>query len=203
MKKLVLSLAVVALGYNAQAQDQEFGFKEGDVILEGNVSFNSSNDKNTDVKENSFNFAPKAGLFVSDKFAVGVQLGIGTDKTKAGSTVTSKQNDMFIGAFGRYYFLELGKRFKTYTEVGLGYASTKTETAGVKNPDVTGFSAGAGLGINYFVTPKIAVNFGLSDVLSYRSGKVKGGENVSEFNGNINVFNNFFDAATFGLTYKF
>ncbi|MDN3708935.1 hypothetical protein QW060_17800 [Myroides ceti] len=51
MKKLVLSLAVVALGYSAQAQDQEFGFKEGDVILEGNVSFNSTNDKNTDVKE--------------------------------------------------------------------------------------------------------------------------------------------------------
>ncbi|MDN3709229.1 hypothetical protein QW060_19590 [Myroides ceti] len=82
------------------------------LFLEGNVSFNSTNDKNTDVKENSFNFAPKAGLFVSDKFAVGVQLGIGTDKTKAGSTVTLSKTICSSEHLVVYYFLELGRDLK-------------------------------------------------------------------------------------------
>ena len=53
----------------------------------------------------------------------------------------------------------------------------------------------------------MAINFGLADVLSFQSGKSEfpgGGETkTTELNGNFNVFNNFFSAAQFGLTYKF
>ncbi len=206
MKKILLSVAVLALGYTAQAQETTYGFQEGDVIVEGNLGFNSTNDKNTDTKTNSFNFNPKAGLFINDKFAVGLEVAVGSEKetqTVGGAKIENKANSFYGGAFGRYYFLDLGQRFKTYAELGLGFASAKTETAGVKSPKATGFGAGLGLGINYFVTPKVAINFALSDILSYNSSKVEGGKNVSEFNGNINVFNNFFSTAQFGLTYKF
>ena len=38
MKKIVLSLAVLALSYSAQAQENPtYGFNEGDVMVEGSL----------------------------------------------------------------------------------------------------------------------------------------------------------------------
>jgi outer membrane protein len=61
------------------------------------------------------------------------------------------------------------------------------------NAEVTtnGASFGAGLGINYFVTDRIVLNFGLRNILSYQTSKVDvaGAKNTSSFgfdlNGNI------------------
>lgn len=75
--------------------------------------------------------------------------------------------------------------------------------AGLADAKYSGFGFGAGLGMNYFVSDSFAINFALTDVLSYSSQKWDGAENVSEFNANVNVFNNFFTTAQFGLTYKF
>ncbi|HNU59410.1 MAG TPA: hypothetical protein PKI08_05615, partial [Aquaticitalea sp.] len=115
---------------------------------------------------------------------------------------TEKQSSFAAGVFGRYYFLDLGKRFKTFAEVGVGFGTVKYDLADVKEKFV---GAGVGLGINYFVKENIAITFNLSDVLSYTSRKwdVDGAEAVSEFNANINVLNNFFETAQFGLMYKF
>ena len=53
----------------------------------------------------------------------------------------------------------------------------------------------------------MAINFGLANVLGFNSTKSEfpgGDETVtSGVNGNFNIFNNFFDTPTFGLTYKF
>lgn len=203
MKKLILSAAAVfALTFvNAQEGEPTFGFSEGNIIVEGNIGFNSTNDKNTEVKTSSFNFNPKAGYFISDDLAIGLELNLGTAKTEAGGGET-KENMFGIGAFARYYFLELGQRFKTYGEFGLGFSSAKQETGGFE-AKASGFGAGLGLGMNYFITENFAINFGLSDILSYTSVKPEDGEAISEFNGNINVFDNFFTTAQFGLTYKF
>lgn len=203
MKKIILTVAAVfAFGF-ANAQDAKestgFGFSEGDVFLEGNIGFNSTNDKNTETKTNMFQFNPKAGYLVTDKFAVGIQLGIGSDKDEVAGVETDKNSNFNAGVFGRYYFLDLGQRFKTYAEVGVDFNSGKTGLADAK---YSGVGVNAGLGINYFVTEKIAINFGLTNTLSYDSNKYKDGEAVTEFNGNLNVFNNFFNTATFGLTYK-
>lgn len=205
MKKLVLSLvAVAAIGFTANAQETEkptFGFQETNVFVEGNIGFNSKNDKNTDKKENVFNFNPKVGYMLSDKFAVGASFEVGSANTKVDGTKVSKSNSFYGGVFGRYYFLELGQRFKTYAEVGVGYAQVKD---GVKDAVKTkGMSAGLNLGMNYFVTKNVAISFNLGDVISYSSAKKDGGKAISEFNTDLNVFNNFFDTATFGLTYKF
>lgn len=205
MKKIILSVAAVfAFGFaNAQEEVKEakgFGFSKGNIIVEGNLGFSSTNDKNTEVKTNSFEFNPKAGYFVTDKIAVGIQLGIGSDKQETAGTDTDKNSNFDAGVFGRYYFLDLGARFKTYAEAGVDFMSGKT---GLGDAKYSGVGAGAGLGINYFVSESFAINFGLTDVLSYSTLKYKDAEAVSSFNGNVNVFNNFFTTAKFGLTYKF
>lgn len=205
MKKIVLSaMAVFALSFaNAQEGEPTFGFSEGDFFVEGNIGFNSANDKNTETKTNSFNFNPKAGYFISDDLAIGLDLGFGSNKTEVAGTETLKNTTVGVGAFARYYFLDLGQRFKTYGEFGLGYSTDNYKTpADVK---YNTFGAGLGLGVNYFVTENLAINFGLANILSYTSekGDWDGAEAENHFNFGFGQFNNFFSDAVFGLTYKF
>lgn len=224
MKKIILTVAAVfAFGF-ANAQDKKetkgFGFSEGNIMLEGNLGFSSSTSTDSfngndtaEEKLSSFNFNPKVGYFFSDKFAFGVELNLlsGKEENTAFGTpnvvTEDKINGFGAGVFARYYFLNLGERFKTYTEAGLGFNSAKAERNGTETGKANGFGLGIDLGINYFVTENFAINFGLSDVLSYNSAKSEdpaGNETkANEFNGNFNVFNNFFDTPQFGLTYKF
>ncbi|MDO4728975.1 MAG: outer membrane beta-barrel protein [Bacteroidota bacterium] len=208
MKKLVLSaLAVFSLTFvNAQEEEKFYGFEEGDVFIEGTIGFSASKDNNANVKANSFQFNPKGGYFLSDELAVGLEFGYLSSKQdqkidNVYQTV-DKSSAFEVGAFARYYFLELGKRFKTYGEFNLGFGSVKEGLAPAERK-ASFFGTGVSLGLNYFVTERIAISFGLSDILSYTSGKPEGGERVSEFKFGINEFNNFFDSnATFGLIYK-
>lgn len=221
MKKVVLAVvALFAFGFaNAQEEVKSFGFSKGNFLIEGNLGVSSKKDNANfqgaqvnETKLNSLNFNPKAGYFVTDKIALGVELGIGSNKSE--NTVygppyvftETKSNSFGGGVFARYYFLELGQRFKTYTEAGLGFGSTKNNVNGLEVSKVNSVNLGIDLGINYFVTNRLAINFGLANVLGYSSSKTKspnGAEQKSnEFNGNLNVFNNFFDTAQFGLTYK-
>lgn len=217
MKKVLLS-AVAILGFTfANAQEEEaatgFGFAQGDIIVEGNLSFGTSTDEvdTYEEKNSNFNFNPKAGYFISDKFAVGIELGVGSSKyeeTDTGYSYEETANSFNGGVFARYYFLELGKRFKTYAEAGVGFGSEKWENDGEEVRKDTGFGVGVDLGINYFVTERFAINFGLTDLLSFNSTKSEyPGTDVeptnNSFNGNFNVFNNFFQTAQFGLTWKF
>ncbi|MDR2222988.1 MAG: porin family protein [Flavobacteriaceae bacterium] len=211
MKKLVLSLvAVAAFGYAANAQEKEKGaynFEQGNIIVEGAFTISDKTTKpegsGDEIKTTNFNFNPKAAYFLNDKFAVGVELGFGKEQEEG---VSVHYNTTYAGAFARYYFLELGKRFKTYGEVGLGYKESKERNVAIAEKQ-TGIKAGVTVGMNYFVTPKLAIGFNLGDIFAYENYNVKEGDtktkNVSETNAKINVFNNFFDTAKFSLTYKF
>ncbi|MGC1633657.1 MAG: outer membrane beta-barrel protein [Gelidibacter sp.] len=202
MKKVMIMAAIAVFGLsnvNAQEVETSYGFEEGGIILEGGLGFSSTKDKNTDTKTNGFTINPKVGYFITEDFAVGVEGSFDSSTTEVLGTDVRDNKSFGAGVFARYYFLDLGKRFKTYTELGLGYASSKNKIADVK---ADGFGAGLNLGINYFVTENIAISFGLADVLSYTSAKVDGGKAVSGFNGDINVFNNFFDTAQFSLLFK-
>lgn len=204
MKKVVLSaVALLAITF-ANAQDngaKDFGFSQGNILVEGNLGFGSSNDKNTEEKTNVFTISPKVGYFVTDKFAVGAQLGYTSQKEEVAGIDTEKNSLFNAGVFGRYYFLDLGQRFKTYADAGVNFLSAKNDLTDVK---ADGFGAGVGLGINYFVTDRIVLNFALRNIISYETLKVDGGESVSEFgfdlNGNIA---NPFSTASFGVGYKF
>lgn len=205
MKKLLFTAAVAVLGFanvSAQEEAKTFGFTEGDIFIEGMVGFNSTNNKNTEVKENGFEISPKLGYFMSEDLAIGAELSFMSSKEETAGTDTADQSTFGAGVFARYYFLDLGERFKTYTEFSVGYASTNYDLADFK---VNGFGAGLDLGINYFVTEKIALTFGLKNVLSFASAKsdADGAEAVSEFNlGFGDVSNPFGGNAAFGILFK-
>ncbi len=216
MKKILLSLALVATGVAAQAQEGTYGFGKGDVLLEGSLKANTQDNKQEAVKTSTFNFTPKAGYFVADRFAVGLGLNVGTSKEENYSDVTAnsyteKGNSFGFEVFGRYYIADLN-RFQPYAELGVGYNTAKYKETRVINdvttttefPKYNTFGVNATLGFNYFVTPKIAINFALSDLIGFNSGKsdASGAKATTDFHANINSFNNFFDTATFGLTFK-
>lgn len=209
MKKVLLTLTAVA-GLAFASQAQEYGFNKGNVIVEGNLGLSTTDNKNTEVKTTDFNFTPKVGYFFTDKLAAGINLHAGFEfEDRYGAEVESKSNTLGAGLFGRYYFLELGSRFKTYAEVNADYQNAKSEytAAGTttEDPAVNTFGIGGGIGANYFLTDKIAVNFALSNIIGFNTSKADtdGAEAINSFGLNVNQYNNFFEAATFGLTFKF
>src|SRR5690606_38194531 len=127
MKKLILSaVAVFALTFaNAQEGEPTFGFSEGDFLIEGNINFSSTNNKNTEVKESSFNFNPKAGYFISDDIAIGLDLAFGSLCCMFDVHDISIFSFVGSGAFARDYLCDLGKRFKGYRMFGEEYATVK------------------------------------------------------------------------------
>ena len=200
MKKIILTVAAVLVLSFANAQDKKasgFGYAKGDIVLGGNIMTSSSTTDNgtTSVKSSSSMIGPDVAYFISDNLAL--ELGLAIGSTKVGSAKTATSN-VAVGA--RYYFLNLGERFKTYTNFGLNFGSndnggngaTKTSTLGV----------GAGIGMNYFLTSKVAINFGLGNIISYNSSTT-GSAKTSGMDINLNEFNNFFSKPTFGVSYKF
>lgn len=200
-------MAAVA-GITFASQAQELGFGKGNVIVEGNLGFNSKDNKNTEVKTSGFSFTPKVGYFFTDKLAAGINVNVGSSlNDQYGADKKLKATDFGVGVFGRYYFLELGSRFKTYGELNADYNGSKTKftTAGSTTdlPKENQFGVNAGIGANYFLTDKIAINFAFANIVGFNSSKVKGAKAINEFGLNVNEFDNFFNTAKFGLTFKF
>ena len=208
MKKLLLIAAVAVFGLsNVNAQDEAptFGFAEGDIFVEGNIGFNSTNDKNTEDKSTRFNISPKVGYFMSEDLAIGGEVSFQSFKTEVGGVDALDASGFGVGAFARYYFLDLGERFKTYTEFGVDYSSLN-DKSGTEDVKLNGLNAGLDLGINYFVTENIALTFGLKNVLSFSSSKydTDGAEAETNFNlGFGDVANPFGGNAAFGILFKF
>lgn len=204
MKKIICTVAaVLAFGF-ANAQDKEFkGFKQHDMFAEGAFSIRSSDSGSapTDVS-NSYSFTPKVGYMYTDKMAFGGFLDFSGTKYNN----NDKDRTYGIGVFARYYFLSLGddNAFNAYGEVGLGYSNLKTEPSDplLEEDTRSAFNANIDLGMNYFFTKNWAISFTLANILSYNNSNPEQGENTSDIEVNINLFNNFFDQPQFGLLYK-
>lgn len=138
---------------------------------------------------------------MNDKFAVGAKIDYSSNKEEATGI---KTNVFGIGAFARYYFLELDKkRLKTYAEVGLGFGRNKIDTPLVGSDTDNSLTADINVGLNYFVTKNIAVTFVLANVLAYNSVSPENGPSSDTFQLNINLFENIFDQPQFGVLYRF
>ena len=209
MKKVLLSaLAVFAFGVANAQEEGGFGFSKGDVLVEGNltVTSNSVSNGSSTTTTTSYGFAPVGGYFIADKFAVGLGLDITSDKNepKYNNVTYNKLDNFGVGLFGRYYFLELGQRFKAYGQATLGFNSVTASPTRGDDSKFTEIGFKAGLGLNYFLTRNLAINFALSDVFSVVNNKTKGADGSNtDVTLNVNSFSNFFDTPTFGLTFKF
>jgi outer membrane protein len=207
MKKIILTAAAVFALSFADAQDKKdsgFGYTKGDIVLGVNIMTMSSTNEvgGVSTKTSSSMIGPDVAYFISDNLALELGLQIGSSPNpapaKAGSTTRATSN-IAVGA--RYYFLNLGERFKTYTNFGLNFGSVDIVGNGVGDT-TTSFGVGAGIGMNYFLTSKVAINFGLGKVISYDSSKT-GDAKTSDMMINLNEFNNFLSKPTFGVSYKF
>jgi outer membrane protein len=208
MKKIILTAAAVFALSFANAQDKkgsDFGYAKGDIVLGGNIMTMSSTNEvgGVSTKTSSSMIGPDVAYFISDNLALdlGLQIGSSTNPAnpavKAASTTRATSN-IAVGA--RYYFLNLGERFKTYTNFGLNFGSDDNGGNGAEKTSTLGF--GAGIGMNYFITSRVAINYGLGNVISYDSSKT-GDAKTSEMMINLNEFKNFFVEPTFGVSYKF
>jgi len=87
MKNIFLSLAVLATGVAAQAQEG-FGFKEGDILLEGSFQLNSAKESveiegvNNSVKESTILFAPNSSGLTLVSLSFSVEKCSKSDKPK-------------------------------------------------------------------------------------------------------------------------
>ncbi len=150
---------------------------------------------------------PTIGYFIKDNFAVGVDFGLGYQRAESkniGRILKSYTYD--VSAFGRYYFLELGKRFKFYGQMNLGYSrkNSKYEDSNLNllirtdlHEDV--YRLSAGVGVNCFVSKKVAINFYLSRLAGYSYIKDEEDKTSKEFNFKLNQFS----TSMFGIVYRF
>ena len=201
--KIFVLLSMLTFSFANAQQDQVdsemnsakgITFQKGDMFIEGSIKIS------TGGTADYYGFSPKFGYLLNDKFAVGGKLNFSSNKVEA---TQEKTNVFGIGAFARYYFLELDKkRFKAYAEAGLGYGRNKVETP-LNTNDSNSITADINVGLNYFVTKNIAVTFVLANVLSYNSVSPENGASSNTFNLNINLFENIFDQPQFGLLYRF
>ncbi|MEN2401335.1 outer membrane beta-barrel protein [Flavobacterium sp. MC2016-06] len=208
MKTKLMALAAFFTFCIASAQqqivDQELNsakgvqFQKGDMFIEGSLKISTAS--NTDY----FAFTPKFGYLLNDKFAIGANLNFGNEKDKGAEAGKDVKSTVFgAGGFARYYFLHLdSKRFKAYTEAGLGFGrnTKKSPTIDETNNSIT---ANIAVGLNYFITKNIAATFTLANVLSYNSVSPEDGSSSNTFELNLNLFENIFAQPQFGLLYKF
>jgi len=205
MKKIILSVfSVFALSFYAQQKKESiFGFSKGDFLVGGNVKINSTNDDMNNEATRSLEFSPVISYFIRNNFALSVGFSYLESSERKENKIVSKISGSGASISGNYFFLDLGKRFKTFTNIGLG-ASYGKLGIGEDNYDFSGFNAAAGLGFCYFITEKIILSMALSDILSYQSisTEIMQSKDISTFHANINIFDNFLTKPQFGLIYK-
>lgn len=162
MKKIVVSIIAVFAFTLVDAQPEA-----GKIFLGGDVGIFSSSQKYkfdgtvTDEQQTtSFTFLPKAGYFLSEKLAVGIQTGISSIISKyPGDNLHKTSNTSFIfKPFGRYY-LTTGTG-GIFAEAGLGLSAGKSKDFYDDRTDesnVTALSIDFSPGVYYFITPSIAL----------------------------------------------
>jgi outer membrane protein len=108
-----------------------------------------------------FSLYPKVGKFLSEKAAIGLQLGFSTstENDKAAVATITKSNAVAVTPFVRYYAFTFDK-FSAFAQANLGFGFSKSSD---KNGGVT-TTGPAVTGISFSVFPALAYN--LSDRFS-------------------------------------
>jgi opacity protein-like surface antigen len=190
------------------------------VFVGGNFGFNTTNNKILDgattiQRGSNFNFAlsPLVGKFLSEKFAVGVELDLSLSgsKTSTNTETETKSSSIGVSPFLRYYAIKWNKlSLFGQGNIGVELSNSSLKTGGVTNdgPKGTRLYLSIYPGLAYDITEKLSLQTSLN-ILSFgytyftsKEGTSK--NNSSSFNlgaglGNIVSVN----AITIGAIYKF
>lgn len=212
-----------------------FGFaqlRKGTVLLGGHLHAYSDNRDHDryyyeEEKYASVSFSPVAGVFISDRWMVGLQPSIQYRRSFASTPDSSynhyrnddKSTSYGVGINARYY-VPLNEKFAFFTNLsGIGYSFTKGRTTTVRRnqPESdsdhkrreNSYNIGlfAGLGMTYFITPRIGleatlgqIGYGFTKTSSELLGQaVEREPNITKnFRGSFTV-----SPASFGLGFMF
>ena len=188
----------MVVGYiNAQESKKEYtGFSKGNIFMTGSVGVRSLENTANNYKENSFNFSPRAGFFVSNNIVLGLGLEISNiSRQQTSVSQTFEQRNFGIIVFGRYYFSP-SNNFTFFTQAQIDYLTSNITNLNIKS---TGVGFGIAPGISYFISDNFAIETSLG-ILSYASAKADVPNAQSSTDLNIGID---FSQTRFGVLYKF
>jgi hypothetical protein len=220
MKRITLTVLGMLLIISVQADPLK-----GRFYLGGSLGFKSYNNKlKPDVgseldaqKQLSWNVSPEFGLFLTDRFSIGIAPGFSAynqeyNYTNDGKSIYKGMN-YGVGVNGRLYF-PISENFRIFPGLDLRFAPGKSETtyqsSGFPTDKQTTtsitYAANANLGIAWNVTDKIMI-FGKYGFLGYSLQKAKNdsstsgkSENtVNDIGFNVNTLGNPFNVGMFFL----
>ncbi len=213
MKKALLTVALAVatlVGANAQ------------WFVGGGIGFNTNTAKDGDgnqlYKSNEFTFTPEVGYSLTEKLDVGLDLSIGTEKTKEGADPEAKGSSWAVAPFAQYSFIEFGK-FKVIGKASLSVGGTSgydidattgdIELAGDDKLKMMAFGLNITPSLHYVLSDKFTVFGNLNFLtLGFNSATVKyDGDKVGSLTGfNFGVdANNLANTGNIqlGFVYKF
>lgn len=168
MKKFLLVIAAVLGFVSAQAQEMYLG---------GGISLW----RNTEADRTSFSIAPDFGYNLSERWAVGGELGIAIN----GKGDNSPQTRSFaIAPYARYSYYE-NKVVRLFIDMGVGISTTKVKDGNRDNGFEIGFKPGLAIKLNDSFSFITKVGFAGYRKGYYRSmgedgfGVTVDGENIS------------------------
>ena len=161
------------------------------MVVSGNFGFERqgrTQKAGTNTVENStfsFEFAPSLTYFLSEKFAIGGQIGYALDgkSTNVPIDTTITSGFVTIEPYARYYVTELGK-FRIFAQAGL-------ELGFGENVSTVNF--GLKPGIQYIINEKWSVETSLNNLLAFTSQtrtSGKGDNKVTMTDSNFGLFLN-------------
>lgn len=201
MKKIIFAAAAIFAFGLANAQDKKEstgeGFAKGDIFITGAFSVNSTNNKNTEIKTNSFEIAPQVNFFLTENISLGAMISYTSFKAENATADIADESTIAFGLAGRYYFTP-ASQFSVFGELAAEYRSMSDN---LSDPTfkVNGFAAAVAPGIVYHVSNHWSLEAKWA-VLGFSSEKadVDGAENVTAF-----AFGADLRDLSLGLNYKF
>lgn len=180
----MLTMLLFATVANAQIQ-------KGNIQLGGTLGFNTTEVDGSN--RNIFNFAPRAGWFVSDNTAIGLISTITSVNNdvfdpNSASIVKQKSNSFQIGAYARFH-KNVVENLYLYLQPSLSFGSAKSELNGVETGDSSIMSLQLAPGMTYFLSDRFALEMNLGN-LGYQRNKTDIGNTeqvANTFNLNLNL----------------
>jgi len=158
--------------------------KKGDVILGGNLGFNTSTQKSSqssdETKQNGVTIAPSIGWAIKDNLTMGGYLSFihsNFDSPNGGSSQTT--DGYGLGYFIRKYKM-LGSGFALFAEGNLGgsynhYKNTPSAGSGSAETDSKTYGVNLGFypGIAYFISRHVMLETGFQNLVYANYGHAK------------------------------
>jgi len=197
MKKTTLLIAVCLLPFAAlQAQDLLFGGSVAFDHSKSETTFKAATSTTVDgPTSSSFEFSPFGGVFLSDKFLVG--LGLGYESTKVTDTDVSMADEYIessnltsIMPFVRYYYMPTENAgLFLHGSVGVGFGKDKEELKDGSvtesyESDVFGIAIGIVPGLVIYVTDYLGLeaSYGGLEYASF-TRKAESNDTSTEYKG--------------------